>query len=116
MIAYQSVYRVVQHLDPALLTLTHEGTKAYHMPFDLLYRRNAGTPNEMWQADHTLLDLGVQHDIGSPARPWLTVITVIMDDYSRAIAGFEVSFHAPCHPNGLGPAPSDLAQAPPAVA
>ena len=89
---YQSVYRVVKHLDPALLTLTHEGTKAYHTTFDLLYSRNAGTPNEMWQADHTLLELWVQHDSGAPARPWLTVI---MDDYSRAIAGFEVSFHAP---------------------
>jgi putative transposase len=86
------VYRVVKHLDPALLTLAHEGTKAYRMTFDLLYRRDAGTPNEIWQADHTLLDLWVQNDSGAPARPWLTVI---MDDYSRAIAGFGVSFHAP---------------------
>jgi putative transposase len=89
---YQSVYRVVKHLDPALLTLAHKGTKAYRTTFDLLYRRDAGTPNEIWQADHTLLDLWVQHDSGAPARPWLTVI---MDDYSRAIAGFGVSFHAP---------------------
>jgi putative transposase len=89
---YQSVCRVVKHLDPALLTLAHEGTRAYRMTFDLLYRRDAGTPNEIWQADHTLLDLWVQHDSGVPARPWLTVI---MDDYSRAVAGFGVSFHAP---------------------
>jgi putative transposase len=89
---YQSVYRVVKHLDPALLTLAHEGTKAYRTTFDLLYRRDAGTPNEMWQSDHTLLDLWVQHDSGAPARPWLMVI---MDDYSQAIAGFGVSFHAP---------------------
>ncbi|HEY7492582.1 MAG TPA: transposase family protein, partial [Candidatus Tectomicrobia bacterium] len=82
----------MKHLDPALLTLAHEGTKAYRMTFDLLYRRDAGTPNEIWQADHTLLDLWVQNDSGAPARPWLTVI---MDDYSRAIAGFGVSFHAP---------------------
>jgi putative transposase len=89
---YQSVYRVVKHLDPALLTLAHEGTKAYRTTFDLLYRREAEGPNDIWQADHTLLDLWVQQDSGPPARPWLTVI---MDDYSRAIAGFAVSLHAP---------------------
>jgi putative transposase len=89
---YQCVYRVVKHLDPALLTLAHEGTKAYRTTFDLLYRREAGNPNEIWQADHTLLDLWVRHDGGPPARPWLTVI---MDDYSRAIAGFGVSVQAP---------------------
>jgi putative transposase len=89
---YQSVYRVVKHLAPALLTLAHEGTKAYRTTFDLLYRREAQGPNDIWQADHTLLDLWVQQDSGPPARPWLTVI---MDDYSRAIAGFAVSFHAP---------------------
>jgi len=89
---YQSVYRVVKHLDPALLTLAHEGTKAYRTTFDLLYRREAEGPNDIWQADHTLLDLWVQQDSGPPARPWLTII---MDDYSRAVAGFGVSFHAP---------------------
>ena len=86
------VYRVMKHLDPALLTLAHAGTKAYRTTFDLLYRREAEGPNDIWQADHTLLDLWVQQDSGPPARPWLTVI---MDDYSRAIAGFGVSFHAP---------------------
>lgn len=39
-----------------------------------------------------MLDLWVQQDSGQPARPWLTVI---MDDYSRAIAGFGVSVQAP---------------------
>jgi putative transposase len=89
---YQCVYRVVKHLEPALLTLAHEGTKVYRTTFDLLYRREADTSNDIWQADHTLLDLWVQQDSGPPARPWLTVI---MDDYSRAIAGFGVSWHAP---------------------
>jgi putative transposase len=89
---YSSVYRVVKRLAPALLTLAHDGTKAYRLTFDLLYRREAKGPNEIWQADHTLLDLWVQHDGGQPARPWLTVI---MDDYSRAVAGFGVSFQAP---------------------
>jgi putative transposase len=89
---YQCVYRVVKRLGPALLTLAHAGTKAYRTTFDLLYRREAAKPNDIWQADHTLLDLWVQQDSGPPARPWLTVI---MDDYSRAIAGFGVSLQAP---------------------
>jgi len=82
----------VKHLDPGLLTLAHAGTKAYRTTFDLLYRREAEKPNDIWQADHTLLALWVQQASGAPSRPWLTVI---MDDYSRAIAGFGVSFHAP---------------------
>jgi putative transposase len=59
----------------------NKGTKAYRITFDLLYCREAGTSNDIWQADHTLLDLWVQQGSGSPARPWLTVI---MDDSSRA--------------------------------
>lgn len=35
------------------------GTKAYQQAYDLLYRREAAAPNEMWQADHTELDLFV---------------------------------------------------------
>ncbi|HEX6826624.1 MAG TPA: transposase family protein, partial [Nitrospiraceae bacterium] len=83
---------MIKQLDPGLVTLAHAGSKAYRTTFDLLYRREAEGPNDIWQADHTLVDLWVQHDGGPPARPWLTVI---MDDYSRAIAGFGVSFHAP---------------------
>jgi putative transposase len=79
---YSSVYRVVKRLNPALLTLAHDGTKAYRLTFDLLYRREAETSNAIWQADHTLVDLWVQHDSGPPVRPWLTVM---MDDYSRAM-------------------------------
>jgi putative transposase len=86
------VYRVVKQLDPALLILAHAGTKAYRTTFDLLYRREAAHANAIWQADHTLLDLWVFRENTPPARPWLTVI---MDDYSRAIAGFGVSFRAP---------------------
>jgi putative transposase len=89
---YQRVYRVVKRLDPALVTLAHDGSKTYRTTYDLLYRREAEKPNEIWQADHTLLDIWVRHDGGQPARPWLTVI---MDDYSRTIAGFGLSFHAP---------------------
>jgi putative transposase len=89
---YKRVYRVIKHLDPALVTLAHDGSKTYRTTYDLLYRRDADKPNDIWQADHTLLDIWVRHASGPPVRPWLTVI---MDDYSRAIAGFGLSFQAP---------------------
>src|SRR5262245_17155470 len=89
---YKHVYRVVHQLDPALITLAHEGSKTYRMTYDLLYRREADKSNDIWQADHTLLDIWVRDGSEPLARPWLTVI---MDDYSRAIAGFRLSFQAP---------------------
>ena len=89
---YKQVYRVIKQLEPALLTLAHEGSKAYRLTYDLLYRHEAENPNDLWQADHTLLDIWVRDGSGPPVRPWLTVI---MDDYSRAIAGFRLSFEDP---------------------
>jgi putative transposase len=89
---YKRVYRVIKHLDPALITLAHDGSKTYRTPYDLLYRREAEQPNAIWQADHTLVDVWVRENSGLPVRPWLTVM---MDDYSRAIAGFRLSVHAP---------------------
>ena len=82
---YQRVYRVVKQLDRALVTLAHDGSKAYRTQYDLLCRHEAEKPNDLWQADHTLLDIWVRDGSGPLVRPWLTVI---MDDYSRAIAGF----------------------------
>jgi putative transposase len=89
---YATVYALVRALDPALLTLAHDGVKAYSETYDLLYRREVDAPNAVWQADHTLLDLLVLDDKGLPARPWLSVI---IDDYSRALAGYFLSCNAP---------------------
>ena len=58
----------------------------------MLYRREASRPNEMWQADHTPLDLRVLDEHDRTARPWLTIV---LDDYSRAVAGYALSLHAP---------------------
>ena len=80
----------------------------YRERFDLLYRREASRPNEIWQADHTPLDIWVLDERGQPARPWLTVI---LDDYSRAVAGFRVSLAgAQCVADRADAAPGDLAQ------
>ena len=90
--SYSTVYAIIRQLDPALVTLAHEGTKAYRLAFDLLHRREATGPNDLWQADHTPLDLWVRDEHGLPVRPWLTVI---LDDYSRAVAAYRLSLSAP---------------------
>lgn len=89
---YRTVYNIIRRIAPALRTLAHHGSKAYHETFDLLYRREADAPNTIWQADHTLLDILLTDDTGRPRKPWLTVI---LDDYSRAVAGYMVAFEAP---------------------
>ena len=90
--SYATVHDVVRHLDPALVVLAHEGTRRYEELYDLVYRREASKPNEIWQADHTQLDLWVIAPSGHPARPWLTVIE---DDHSRAVAGYGLNLGAP---------------------
>ncbi len=37
---YARVRQIIKSLDPALVTLAHEGAEAYREEFDLLYRRN----------------------------------------------------------------------------
>jgi putative transposase len=90
--SYDVVHDIVRQLAPALVTLAHAGSKAYHETFDLLYRREAEAPNALWQADHTLLDILLTDEHGHARKPWLTVI---LDDYSRAVAGYMVAFEAP---------------------
>jgi putative transposase len=90
--SYATVYDVVRSIDPAMTMLGHEGAKRYKEVFDLVYRREAAKPNEIWQADHTLLDLWVVTPPGKPARPWLTLFE---DDHSRAVAGYAVNLDAP---------------------
>ena len=89
---YRIVYAVIRDLAPALVTLAHEGTKAYSEAFDLIHRHEATGPNAVWQADHTELDIVLKDGRGRPEKPWLTVI---LDDYSRAVAGYALFFGSP---------------------
>jgi putative transposase len=90
--SYDRVRHIIKGLDPALVTFAHQGAAAYREEFDLLYRREATHSNAMWQADHTPLDIVLLDEAGKPARPWLTVIE---DDYSRAIASFRLTYQEP---------------------
>jgi len=90
--SYATVYTIVRAIDPGMVTLAHEGDKRYRETHDLIYRREADAPNEIWQADHTELDLWVLDAANRPARPWLTIIE---DDHSRVVAGYAVSLESP---------------------
>src|SRR6266700_3799518 len=90
--SYHRVYTIIKKLDPALMTLAHEGAAAYREEFDLIFRREATHSNAMWQADHSPLDIWLLDEHGKAAKPWLTVIE---DDYSRAIASFRLTFAEP---------------------
>jgi len=57
-----------------------------------VHRRQADRPKQIWQADHTELDVLVLDERGNPARPWLTVV---LDDCSRAVCGYTVFLGAP---------------------
>ena len=85
---YRIVHAVIRDLEPGLVTLAHEGTKAYTEAFDLVHRHEAAAPNAVWQADHTELDVWLKDGRGQPEKPWLTII---LDDYSRAVAGLPVA-------------------------
>jgi putative transposase len=90
--SYGCVYSIVRRLDPALVTLAQEGQAAFRDRFELVYRRHAECPNSIWQADHTELDILILDANGATARPWLTTV---IDDHSRAVAGYLVFLGAP---------------------
>jgi putative transposase len=47
---------------------------------------------KIWQADHSPLDILLLGPDGEAVKPWLTVV---LDDYSRAAAGYFLSFDPP---------------------
>ncbi|MEM6805099.1 MAG: Mu transposase C-terminal domain-containing protein [Bacteroidota bacterium] len=91
--SYAVVYDIVKNLDPGLVKLAQEGAKKYEEAYGLIYRREANIPNEIWQADHTPLDILLLNERKGSAKPWLTII---IDDFSRAICGYFLSFENPC--------------------
>jgi putative transposase len=90
--AYSTVTAIIAAIDPALMTLAQHGSAALRDRYELVYRRDADRPNEICQADHTELDILILNGDGSPARPWLTLV---LDDYSRAVAGYTLFLCAP---------------------
>lgn len=90
--SYASVHSIVGEIDPATLTLAHDGEAAFRDRYELIHRHRAERPNATWQADHTLLDILIIDANGRVVRPWMTTV---IDDYSRAVAGYMVFLGAP---------------------
>src|SRR5262249_11286755 len=98
--SYSTVYAILAALDPAMMTLAHEGAAAFRDRYELIHRHRAAVPNALWQADHTLLDLLILDEAGKPVRPWLTTV---VGEHSRAGAGTLAVLGAP------SPLPTSLA-------
>lgn len=90
--SYDVVHDVAFAIPPNLKTLAHEGVKAYKQAYGLIHRFEAERPNEIWQADHTPLDILVLDSRKQAFKPWLTAI---VDDYSRAVPGYFIGFQPP---------------------
>jgi len=89
---YGTVYDLVREVPSGLLTLAHRGSKVYSEEYDLIHRREAARPNAIWQVDHAQLGIMLLREDGQTSRPWLTIV---IDDYSRAIAGYYLGFDPP---------------------
>lgn len=69
-----------------------EGREAYRRTHEMSGRFEASYPNEMWQCDHHLCDIHVLNPAtGEYERPWLSLF---IDDFTRCIMGFHLSFEA----------------------
>jgi putative transposase len=90
--SYAAVHAIVRALNPGLTTLAQQGAAAFRNRYELIHRHRAAAPNALWQADYTALDILIVDANGKSARPWLTII---LDDYSRAVVGYMVFLGAP---------------------
>lgn len=88
---YWNVYRIHRGLPADLLTLSKDSAE-YRRLYDMVHRYEASCPNEIWQADHNFMDIFVWDDLGQALKP---VLTVILDDYSRAVTGYYLDFVPP---------------------
>jgi len=91
-VSYTTVRSIILALDPGMVMLAHKGPVAYRDTYELVWRHRAERANATWQADHTQLDIVILDANHQPVRPWLTVI---LDDYSRAVCGYMVFVGAP---------------------
>jgi putative transposase len=90
--SYRSVCNIISFIPDDITLLSHKGSKAYKQKYDLLCIRDSDRPNQIWQADHVLMDIEIVNAKNKAERPWLTII---IDDCSRVICGYELSLLAP---------------------
>ncbi len=95
--SHQTVYRIldrfIEEKQKKLKARSagYVGSRLTHMTRDGREIEVEGS-NDVWQCDHTKLDVMIVDEFGLLGRPNLTVIR---DSYSRCIMGFFVGFEAP---------------------
>lgn len=88
---YWTIYRMQKSLPADLLTLSRDSAE-YRRFYELVHRFEASCANEIWQADHNFMDIFVWDNHGQALKP---VLTVVLDDYSRAVTGYYLDFDPP---------------------
>jgi putative transposase len=89
---YHTIYNLIRGLRGTSTVLPLDGGRSGNEVNDIGHWRVARRPNQIWHAFHARVDLWVRRDDGRAAQPW---VTIIIDDYSRAIAGFFFSLDRP---------------------
>lgn len=89
---YYTVRKIVQSIPEDVSTLAKYGDKVYANKYEIIMRRESTTPNQVWQVDHSMLSIKCLHKDKKEGYPWLTIV---MDDFSRAIMGFSLFIGAP---------------------
>ena len=106
--SYGVVYSMICELEPALLTMAHEGTKVYSESFDLIHRTEATAPNaDLAGRPHRARHPGEGRERHSPPA--------VADHHPRRLQprgrGVSAVLLRPVgDPDGPGPPPGDLAK------
>jgi len=88
---YWNIYRIYISIPADLLALSRDSAE-YRRYYEMIHRFEASCPNEIWQADHNFMDIFVWDEHGQALKP---VLTIILDDYSRAVTGYYLDFVPP---------------------
>ncbi|MQK80396.1 transposase, partial [Escherichia coli] len=76
--SYYQVYNIIKRIPENLKAYSNMNSKKYAEKYDGIFLRECQRPNEIWQADHTMLDIEVLNEKNEIERPWLTIV---LDDY-----------------------------------
>lgn len=91
-ISYHTVRKIIKKIPKDLNILAKYGDKVYENSYEVVMRRESKYPNEVWQVDHSLLNVKILLDNEKEEFPWLTIV---IDDFSRAVMGFCLFIGAP---------------------
>ena len=95
--SHQTIYRIInQYIEEKERKIKarspgYIGSQLTHVTRDGRELEVEGS-NDVWQCDHTRLDVMLVDEFGVLSRPWLTII---IDSYSRCLMGFYLGFDSP---------------------